>query len=55
MKLADALWSFCRHVGDLGNVEADAYGNAVFTLYDTVMSLSGVNSIIGLAVVVWSF
>jgi len=40
-----------RHVGDLGNVKADADGNVDVEFKDTVISLSGINSIIGRAVV----
>lgn len=41
-----------RHSGDLGNIEADASGNASYERVDEVMTLSGPNSIIGKAVVV---
>ncbi|CAA9586278.1 Superoxide dismutase [Cu-Zn] precursor [uncultured Synechococcales cyanobacterium] len=41
-----------RHVGDLGNVEADATGRAVLTIQDPVTSLSGSHSIISRSVVV---
>jgi len=41
-----------RHVGDLGNIQSDASGNAVFTFTDSVISLNGPSSIIGRAVVV---
>ncbi|MFO7445450.1 MAG: superoxide dismutase family protein [Ignavibacteriaceae bacterium] len=41
-----------RHTGDLGNIEADANGNASLQLTDSVMTFYGINSIIGHAVVV---
>lgn len=36
-----------RHVGDLGNVEADYRGEVFFTVNDLLVSLNGPNSIIG--------
>lgn len=41
-----------RHIGDLGNIEADASGKARLELKDKVLKLSGENSIIGYAVIV---
>lgn len=41
-----------RHVGDLGNIVADKNGSAVFCLFDHLLNLTGVYSIIGRAVVV---
>jgi Cu-Zn family superoxide dismutase len=41
-----------RHVGDLGNIQADTEGNAVVQIRDKVIALSGPNSIIGRALVV---
>lgn len=41
-----------RHVGDLGNIEADKSGHARLEMTDTVISLEGPNSIIGRAVIV---
>jgi Cu-Zn family superoxide dismutase len=41
-----------RHVGDLGNLEADADGKAHLELTDEVIALVGENSIVGKAVVV---
>jgi superoxide dismutase, Cu-Zn family len=41
-----------RHAGDLGNIEADASGKAHLEWSDKVMKLSGVDSIIGHAVIV---
>lgn len=41
-----------RHVGDLGNLEADQDGSSRFTRMDNVIMLSGTNSIVGKAVVV---
>jgi superoxide dismutase, Cu-Zn family len=41
-----------RHAGDLGNIDADASGKAHLELTDSVMKLSGSDSIIGHAVIV---
>lgn len=41
-----------RHVGDLGNIEADKNGLARLELTDTVLSLEGPKSIIGRSVIV---
>lgn len=41
-----------RHVGDLGNVEADAGGVAKINLTDKQISLAGTNSILGRTVVI---
>lgn len=41
-----------RHVGDLGNVEADANGVAKINITDSLISLNGANSILGRTVVV---
>lgn len=41
-----------RHVGDLGNVEADANGVAKINITDSLISLNGSNSILGRTVVV---
>ena len=41
-----------RHVGDLGNIEADEEGNATLDITDDMISLSGEHSIIGRAVVI---
>jgi len=41
-----------RHVGDLGNIEADAAGHAHFERVDNVIQLDGPNSVIGRAVIV---
>lgn len=41
-----------RHVGDLGNLEADARGHAKADFVDKKIKLSGEHSIIGLAVIV---
>ncbi len=41
-----------RHVGDLGNITADASGQATYNRLDTHLELSGANNIIGLAVIV---
>lgn len=36
-----------RHAGDLGNIEADAGGNAIGTRVDSVLAFSGPTSIVG--------
>ncbi|ORX97193.1 extracellular Cu/Zn superoxide dismutase [Basidiobolus meristosporus CBS 931.73] len=41
-----------RHVGDLGNIEADSSGTANFTITDHIIELEGPNSIIGRALVI---
>ncbi|XP_065174229.1 superoxide dismutase [Cu-Zn] isoform X2 [Atheta coriaria] len=41
-----------RHVGDLGNIEADDKGVATISLTDHVIDLEGDNNIIGRAIVV---
>lgn len=41
-----------RHVGDLGNLEADKSGRAKYNRLDTRISLHGRNSIIGRSVVI---
>ncbi|XP_050293850.1 uncharacterized protein LOC126734319 [Anthonomus grandis grandis] len=41
-----------RHVGDLGNVEANADGVAKINISDKLISLSGDNSILGRTIVV---
>ena len=41
-----------RHVGDLGNVAADPFGNAYYCFKDDKISLFGDFSIVGRAVVV---
>lgn len=41
-----------RHVGDLGNIEAGQDGNAHFEVTDSLLSFSGLHSIIGRGVVV---
>ena len=41
-----------RHVGDLGNITADASGQAQLEVVDPYLELEGLNSIIGRAVVV---
>lgn len=41
-----------RHVGDLGNIEADEHGIAHYERIDSVITLNGVNSIIGRGVIV---
>ncbi len=41
-----------RHVGDLGNIEADNQGHAHYDRVDAVIALEGPNSIIGKSVIV---
>jgi Cu-Zn family superoxide dismutase len=41
-----------RHVGDLGNIEADASGHATYDLLDPALGFSGATSILGRGVVV---
>lgn len=43
-----------RHVGDLGNIEAGPDSTASLSRLDTVLSLSGPNSIVGKALVIHS-
>lgn len=43
-----------RHVGDLGNVAADASGVANVSITDKLISLEGANTIIGRSLVVRS-
>jgi Cu-Zn family superoxide dismutase len=43
-----------RHVGDLGNIDANADGVANLSFTDSLISLSGPHSIIGRALVVHS-
>lgn len=43
-----------RHVGDIGNVTADAQGNTHYEWTDNLMSFSGAHSIIGRGVIVHS-
>jgi Cu-Zn family superoxide dismutase len=41
-----------RHVGDLGNLVADAQGNATYERVDTQIKLNGPHSIVGRAVII---
>ena len=41
-----------RHVGDLGNIEADSNGNAKLELVDSLIKLTGQYSVIGRSVIV---
>ena len=41
-----------RHVGDLGNVNIDLFGNANYTTTDNVIQLSGNYSIIGRSLII---
>src|SRR5258708_7498088 len=41
-----------RHAGDFGNIKADSTGKASFKMTDSMLSLSGPNSVIGRSVIV---
>lgn len=41
-----------RHIGDLGNIEADANGVATFEIKDSLVRLNGPHSILGRAIIV---
>lgn len=41
-----------RHVGDLGNIEADSDGVGVYTAVDDLVMLSGAMSVIGRSMVI---
>jgi Cu-Zn family superoxide dismutase len=41
-----------RHVGDLGNLEADAAGKAMYDRLDTVLKLNGAHSCVGRAIII---
>lgn len=41
-----------RHVGDMGNIEADSDGNATLDYVDSVILLSGPHSVVGYGVIV---
>jgi Cu-Zn family superoxide dismutase len=41
-----------RHAGDMGNLEADSTGKAHLELKDSMLKLSGENSILGRGVIV---
>lgn len=43
-----------RHVGDLGNIEADHSGRAHYDRVDTLVALEGDNNVIGRAVIIHS-
>ncbi|EPT05327.1 hypothetical protein FOMPIDRAFT_1156103 [Fomitopsis schrenkii] len=40
-----------RHVGDLGNVQSDAQGEAKFTIEDSLVTLNGPLSVVGRSIV----
>lgn len=44
-----------RHVGDLGNIFADHDGTAFFDITDTMITLSGANSVVNRTIVVTEF
>jgi len=41
-----------RHVGDLGNLEADANGHAHYERLDKIIAFEGENSILGLSIII---
>ena len=41
-----------RHVGDLGNLESDASGHAMYKRVDTVIELNGPSGIVGRGLIV---
>jgi Cu-Zn family superoxide dismutase len=41
-----------RHVGDLGNIFTDLFGNANYSTYDDIIRLSGDYSIIGRGLII---
>jgi len=41
-----------RHAGDLGNLDADASGNAKITFLDKVIKLHGANTIVGRSIII---
>ena len=41
-----------RHVGDLGNLVSDIFGNANYTFYDNVIKLNGIANIIGRGLII---
>ncbi|XP_072764103.1 uncharacterized protein [Anoplolepis gracilipes] len=43
-----------RHVGDLGNVQANSEGEATINITDNIISLSGPNNILGRSIVIHS-
>lgn len=43
-----------RHVGDLGNIQANGDGEATVNITDNIISLTGSNSILGRSIVVHS-
>jgi len=43
-----------RHVGDLGNVQANAEGEATINITDSIISLTGTHSILGRSIVIHS-
>ncbi|XP_026826689.1 superoxide dismutase [Cu-Zn], chloroplastic isoform X2 [Ooceraea biroi] len=43
-----------RHVGDLGNIQANSDGEAIVNITDNIISLTGSNSILGRTIVVHS-
>jgi Cu-Zn family superoxide dismutase len=41
-----------RHVGDLGNLQTDSYGNANYVTFDNVIKLRGICNIIGRGLII---
>ena len=41
-----------RHVGDLGNIQTDIFGNASFSFEDDLIKLSGPYSVIGRSIII---
>jgi len=41
-----------RHVGDLGNIQADMFGNASFSFEDDLVKLNGPYSVIGRSMII---
>ena len=51
------LWVVCergRHVGDIGNIQPDANYEVHVEIEDNLISLEGINSVVGRSVVVSS-
>jgi len=51
-KTHGAPMAMSRHMGDMGNLEADESGNAHLEYIDTVIKLNGPNSILGKSIIV---
>jgi Cu-Zn family superoxide dismutase len=44
--------SAVRHVGDLGNIQADENGKATFSIIDNLVKLSGLHSVMGRSIII---